>query len=85
MTPNTEVLVDVDGVLTDVDYNSWQEGKDGSNGNPTYAIITSRSYHPGGVMVATLDGAVRFVSDDIALGVWRAAATRAGGEVARLD
>ena len=27
--------------------NSWQEGKDGASGKPTYAIVTSRSYHAG--------------------------------------
>ena len=31
----------------DADYNSWQEGKDGTSGKPTYAMITSRSYHAG--------------------------------------
>lgn len=64
-----------------VDYNSWQEGKDGVNGNPTYAVITSRSYHPGAVMVAHVDGSTHAVADSILQEVWRARATIAGGEV----
>jgi len=40
----------------------------------------ARSRHPGGVTVALADTAVRFVADGIDPAVWRAAATRAGGE-----
>jgi prepilin-type N-terminal cleavage/methylation domain-containing protein/prepilin-type processing-associated H-X9-DG protein len=42
----------------------------------------ARSAHPGGVNVLLADGAVRFVADGVALDVWRAASTRAGGEPA---
>ena len=38
------------------------------------------SDHRGGVNLLTLDGAVRFVGDGVDLAVWRAAATRDGGE-----
>ena len=38
------------------------------------------SRHPGGVVAAMGDGSVRFISDSVNLAVWRAAATRAGGE-----
>jgi prepilin-type N-terminal cleavage/methylation domain-containing protein len=44
-------------------------------------LYGARSFHPAGVYVALGDGAVRFVSDDIDLGVWRALSTRAGAEV----
>ena len=82
MTPNTFVpYTNKDGQEVDADFNSWQEGKNGSAGNPTYAMITSRSFHPGVVQAALVDGSVQTVSDDVALDVWRAAATRAGGEV----
>lgn len=47
----------------------------------TYAIITSRSFHTGVVNAARVDGSVSTVSDSIDLDVWRALATRAGGEV----
>lgn len=79
-TPNTFVeYAHSDGNTYDVDYNSMQEGK--STSQPTYAAVTSRSYHPGGVNIGLLDGSVRFVSETIDLSAWRAAGTRAGGEV----
>lgn len=82
MTPNTFVpYTNSDGQEVDADFNSWQEGKNGSEGSPTYAMITSRSFHPGVVQTGLVDGSVQTVSDDVALEVWRATATRAGDEV----
>ena len=49
-----------------------------------YGWRTARSRHPGGVTVAFGDGGVRFVADAVDAAVWRAAATRAGGEVVAL-
>ena len=43
--------------------------------------FAARASHAGGVNAALADGSVRFVRDSVALGTWRAAATRAGGEV----
>ena len=45
----------------------------------------ARSRHPGGAGVVTADGATRFVVDGVDPGVWRAAATRAGGETITLE
>ncbi|MFO1006394.1 MAG: DUF1559 domain-containing protein [Planctomycetaceae bacterium] len=45
------------------------------------AIVSARSHHTGGVHTLLADGAVKFVSNSIDLGVWQAAGTRAGGEV----
>jgi prepilin-type N-terminal cleavage/methylation domain-containing protein/prepilin-type processing-associated H-X9-DG protein len=45
------------------------------------ALATARSLHPGGVMVLFCDGGVRFVPNGIDQQVWRALATRAGGEI----
>ncbi|MEM8865262.1 MAG: DUF1559 domain-containing protein [Planctomycetota bacterium] len=81
LTPNTRVDYERDGQLLDADYNSWQEGKNGSEGSPTYAVITSRSHHPGGVNAARMDGSVHFVADEISQVVWRGLATRNGEEV----
>ena len=67
--------------IWDCDYNSWQEGKDGINGNPSYAIVTSRSHHTGMIQAALADGSVHTVSNSIDLGVWRAFGTRAAGEL----
>ncbi len=77
--PNTQVLCDVSGTMYDVDWTNQQEGK--STTAPTYAAVTARSYHNGGVNVAMMDGSVRWFSDEIDLGVWRAYSTRDGGEL----
>ena len=82
MTPNTYVpYTNSQGSVVDADYNSWQEGKNGRAGAPTYAVITSRSFHPSQVGVAMLDGSVQTVGNGVELSVWRALATRDGGEV----
>jgi type II secretory pathway pseudopilin PulG len=80
MTPNSFVPFDRNGELLDADYNSWQEGKDGAGGQATYAIVTSRSHHPGLVQSALVDGSVQNINSDIELLAWRAMATRDGGE-----
>jgi type II secretory pathway pseudopilin PulG len=86
LAPNSKVLYS-DGVqvFEEMDFNSWQEGKDGIAGNPTYAIITSRSHHVGLVQVAKLDGSVSSVSDSIDLSIWHALGTRSGREAILLD
>ncbi len=49
------------------------------------AAISARSQHPGGVNSLLMDGSVRFIKSSVALPVWRALATRAGGEVISAD
>ena len=79
-TPNTKVLYQHDGVAYDIDFNSVQEGK--RSDQVSYAAVTSRSYHSGGLVnVGLMDGATRTVSDKIELGVWRALGTVSGGEI----
>lgn len=81
MSPNSYISCS-DGTSTfDCDYNSWQEGRNGINGSPSYAIITSRSQHTGIVQVVLMDGSVRSISDNIDSGVWRKLGTRSGGEI----
>ena len=77
--PNTVVpYTHTDGRTYDVDFNARQEGTSATQ--TTYAAITARSYHPGGVNVAVMDGSVHFVPETISPAVWRAAGTRAGQE-----
>jgi prepilin-type N-terminal cleavage/methylation domain-containing protein len=80
LNPNAKVSCVVSGTTYDqCDYNSWQEGT--LPATPSYAAITSRSYHTGCVNSALMDGTVRTISENIDLNVWRALSTRAGGEV----
>ncbi|MGH7137262.1 MAG: DUF1559 domain-containing protein, partial [Pirellulales bacterium] len=55
-------------------------GFDPNNGFATTGWHAARSNHPRGVNLARADGSVNFVSTDIDVLVWRALATRAGGE-----
>ncbi|MFK7737488.1 MAG: DUF1559 domain-containing protein [Pirellulaceae bacterium] len=86
MPPNSEAHFN-DGTTTypQTDFNSWQEGKNGISGPPSYAIITSRSFHTGIVNVTLTDGSVQSVTDSIDLAIWRAYSTRSGGEIAQFD
>ena len=49
-----------------------------SNG---WGLFAARSYHPGGVNAALLDGSVRWFSSGTSTQVWRSLGTAAGGEV----
>ena len=48
---------------------------------PGRIATTANSYHAGGVHMLLCDGSVRFVSDSIDLGTWRALGSVNGGEV----
>ncbi len=78
-TPNTKVPHVDSGKTYDIDFNSMREGRSASL--PTYAVVTSRSYHTGGVNVLLMDGSVRGIANSIELQVWRAFGSRSGGEV----
>ena len=79
MLPNTATSCN-DGPATyrECDYNSWQEGKNGQAGFPSYAIITSRSHHSGIVQVALMDGATKTISENIDVSIWQGLGTRSG-------
>lgn len=80
-TPNTVVPYEdsSSGGIHDVDWTNQQEGNSATA--RTYAAVTSRSFHPGGVNTCRADGSVHFASSDISLPVWQAKSTRNGGEV----
>lgn len=78
--PNTKVPYTYNGTLYNIDYSSRQEGS--TTSDPTYSILTSRSFHTGAVNAAMLDGSVKTHSSSMDIHVWRALGTRAGGEIA---
>ena len=73
--PNKKTPGGPGNAYPDVDLNSERE----RIGGPTFAAVTSRSYHAGGVHSMMGDGSVRFVSSSINGYVWRALGTVAGG------
>jgi hypothetical protein len=76
--PNTKLpYSDATGTY-DIDLISRTESATGAS--PTYACVTSRSYHPGIVEAAMMDGSVRAVGNDVDIAIWRAAGTRNGSE-----
>jgi prepilin-type N-terminal cleavage/methylation domain-containing protein/prepilin-type processing-associated H-X9-DG protein len=48
-------------------------------------VFKASSSHAGGVNCLLMDGSVRFVKDSVNLNLWRAVATRSGGEVVSTD
>jgi prepilin-type N-terminal cleavage/methylation domain-containing protein len=79
-TPSTAVpFTDSTGPY-DVDYVS---NRDGSSATKlSYAAMTARSYHSGGIVnVLLMNGSVRSITSSISLATWRALGTRSGGEV----
>ena len=60
-----------------VDLNGINE----EDGGPTFAAITARSYHPGGVNVLMGDGSVRFAKDTVNGFTWRALGNIADAEM----
>ncbi|WP_422927538.1 DUF1559 domain-containing protein [Singulisphaera sp. PoT] len=75
LPPNTRTLTGTP--QQDYDLDSIDE----NNGGPTFAAITSRSYHPGGVNALFGDGSVHYIKSSINGVTWRALGTIAGGEV----
>ena len=80
--PNTTVSCSSGGMSYDIDFVNQSEG--GSLTVSTYAVLTSRSYHPGSVNAAMMDGSVRSVADNVDLVLWQAISTRAGNEIVEL-
>jgi prepilin-type N-terminal cleavage/methylation domain-containing protein/prepilin-type processing-associated H-X9-DG protein len=69
------------GTFVDADMSSDDE----DDGGPTYASITSRSYHPGGVNTLFGDGSVHFLKNSISSTTYHALGSINGGEVISAD
>lgn len=83
-TPNSVVNYEHEGRLYDIDFNSVQEGK--RDDQVTYAAITARSYHSGGLVnTVFLDGSTTSIAETIDRELWQALGTIAGGEVIASD
>ena len=54
---------------------------DCGNNSHNAGLTAARSRHEGGVAALMCDGAVRFVSENVDLGLWQGLATKQGGEV----
>ena len=71
--PNTALpYTYADGVTYDIDFVSNAESATATG--YTYAAVTSRSFHSGGVNVVLMDGSVRFVRNSIPAATWQASA-----------
>jgi len=79
-TPNTTIQATAAGNI-DMDLNGINE----EDGGPTFAGMTSRSYHPGGVNTLFGDCTVKFIKDSSAGNIWRAIGTVKGNEVVGAD
>jgi Protein of unknown function (DUF1559) len=81
-TPNKVTPGTFNGVsVADTDLIAIRE----ENGGPTFAAITARSFHPGGVDGFFGDGSVHFIRTSIAGMTWRALGSVNGGEVVSSD
>ncbi len=78
--PNTFVEHIESGKTYDIDYTSEEEGDSATD--PTYAAVTSRSWHSGIVHSLMMDGSVRAIDQSIDLQTWRALGTREESDVA---
>ena len=54
---------------------------DCGNASHNKGLSAARSYHSGGVNVVLGDGSVRFVSNSVTIGAWRALSTRSAGDI----
>jgi prepilin-type N-terminal cleavage/methylation domain-containing protein len=81
--PNARVLISSLGSTIEGDYISCKERGTSAicAGKPTYAAVTSRSFHTGMVNSLMMDGSTRSFSNNIDINLWRALSTRAKGEV----
>lgn len=80
LPPSTLVRYTTGGIDYDVDFVSSRDGSSATN--ISYASMTARSYHTGGIVnVMFMDGSVRPVTSNMNSTTWRSLGTRNGGEI----
>lgn len=79
LTPNTNVFVPGGDRAAQGDYTSCREDK--SCATPTWAAVTSRSWHTAVVQSLMMDGSTHSISENIDLSVWRHLGQRDDGQV----
>lgn len=79
LPPNATVLVPGGERPTEGDFTNCREDK--TCAEPTFAAVTSRSYHASIVNAVLMDGSVRSISEDIDLSTYRNLGARADGNV----
>jgi prepilin-type N-terminal cleavage/methylation domain-containing protein len=77
-TPNKKTPFASGSEIHDVDFVSKSESL--TSTVPSFAAVTARSYHVGGVQAAFMDGAIHTVTDSVDRESWRGMSTRAQGE-----
>jgi prepilin-type N-terminal cleavage/methylation domain-containing protein/prepilin-type processing-associated H-X9-DG protein len=86
--PNTKVMVSQQdgGYLESTSHVDLDlVGIPETSGGPTFAAITSRSYHSGGVNALFGDGSVHFIKESVNGETWRALGSVNGGEIISAD
>ena len=79
LTPNPKPTFIENGHAYSIDYTSAEEG-DGLS--PTFASVTSRSWHSGGVINTVFcDGSVHTIAKNVDLATWRSLGSRYDGQV----
>ena len=79
LPPNSDVFVPGGLRSNEGDYTSCREDK--SCSTPTYAAVTSRSWHVGVVNSLLMDGSVRSFGENIDHSIWRKLGQRNDGQV----
>lgn len=80
LPPNSPQADQVESASVCVATNTQNPPCMAATAGPYGGTMAARSRHPGGVNVAMCDGAVRFISNTIALDTWRALGTADGSE-----
>ncbi len=79
LPPNSKVQIAGGVRMLDGDFTSCREDK--SCSGPTFAAVTSRSWHTGIVQSLLADGSTRAITENIDLSVWRNLGQRDDGNV----